>query len=85
MASKTLQIKNIADQKKAPSILLVLFAIDGVSSVDFIPGPNQVNVVFDEDLTSPDEMLRALWSAGHPISAEKPRREATSCCGGCCS
>ncbi len=85
MASRTLQIRNIADQKKAPSILLVLFAIDGVSSVDFIPGPNQVNVVFDEDLTSPDEMIKALWNAGHPIGVERQPKETASCCGGCCS
>jgi hypothetical protein len=85
MASKTLQIRNLVDHSNTPSIMLVLFGINGVSSVDFVPGPNHVNVVFDEDLTSPDELASALRHAGHPINAEKPKSEAVSCCGGCCS
>jgi len=85
MASKTLQIRNLVDHNNTPSIMLVLFAINGVSSVDFVPGPNHVNVVFDEELTSPDELASALQRAGHPISTERLPKEKTSCCGGCCS
>lgn len=85
MASKTLQIQNVPNDSNTSRIILMLFAIDGVNSVDFVPGPNHVEVVFDEALTSPNEIANALRSAGHSISSEKRTRETASCCGGCCS
>jgi allophanate hydrolase subunit 1 len=85
MASKTLQIQNVVNDSNTSRIILMLFSIDGVNSVDFVPGPNHVNIVFDEELTSPDEIASILRNAGHSISAEKRAKETASCCGGCCS
>lgn len=84
MASRTLQIRNIDKQANTPTILIVLLAIDGVSSVNFSEESHHAEIVFDEDITSASTIARTLEASGHSVSRQ-PREEEFSCCGGCCA
>lgn len=67
-----------ADVERITSTLCVL---PGVHGIDMSPGSRQIQIAFDEALTSPQAIIDAAAKAGYRDMKGAP---AGGCCGGCC-
>jgi copper chaperone CopZ len=67
-----------ADVERITNSLCVL---PGVQGIDMSPGSRQIQVAFDETLTSPQAIVEAAARAGYGDLRGAP---AGGCCGGCC-
>lgn len=83
MASKTLQIQNAYGGQHTSRMILTLFAINGVNSVDFEPEPNRVKVVFDDEVISPPQLFAVFQDPGKLVPAAPPARKKIQRCGIC--
>lgn len=62
-------------------VIDALRSLPGVDGVDARYGETRVDINFDENRTSPQEMAAALERAGHP--AREQTRPHGRCCGSC--
>lgn len=82
MKSETMQLLGTLDEAAAMSVARVLNAVNGVSKVAIVTASASVNIDFDEDVTSSQELRAALQQAG--IGMKRPAHgEAGMCCGSC--
>ena len=81
MKSETLQILGALDEAAAMNIARVLNAVNGVSKVNIATAGASVNVDFNDDVTSPQELRAALQQAGFAL--KRAHGEAGMCCGSC--
>lgn len=82
MKSETLQLSGTLDESAAMNVARVLNAVKGVSKVAIVTASASVNIDFDDDVTSTQELRTALQQAG--IGMKKPAHgEAGMCCGSC--
>jgi copper chaperone CopZ len=81
MIHQSLQLASTLDVNGVSTVLKAMRRLPGVDSVEAFPGFSTIDVRFDQDLTSLQEMRATLANVGHP---EKTRRHAEgSCCGSC--
>lgn len=82
MKSETLQFSGTLDEAAAMSIARILNAVDGVQKVAIATATASVDINFDEDVTSVQELHAALQKAGVGMST-RGHKEAGMCCGSC--
>lgn len=82
MKSETLQFSGKLDEAAAMSIARILQAVDGVHKVAIATTTASVDINFDEDVTSVQELHAALQKAGVGTS-KRGHKEAGMCCGSC--
>ncbi|MDQ9171142.1 copper chaperone [Oxalobacteraceae bacterium R-40] len=81
MKSETLQLLGALDEAAALNVARVLNAVNGVSKVVIATASGSVNVDFNNDATSKQELRAVLQRAG--FSLKPVHGEGGSCCGGC--
>lgn len=82
MRSETLPLVGTLDESKALDIAHVLKSVNGVSRIAISTASSSVDVDFDEDLTSVQELRAVLQKAG--LGKAKPAHgEEGMCCGSC--
>lgn len=79
MKSETLSLLNPLDQDGAANAARALAAVKGVLKVSAEAAA--VNVEFDDDVTSLQELRATLQRAG--VSVKKPAHGEGMCCGSC--
>ena len=82
MKSETLKLASPLNESGALQAAQILNSLNGVSKVAIATAAGAVDVAFDENLTSAQELRAVLQKAGFRI---KPvaHGEAGTCCGGC--
>jgi len=82
MKTETLTLASPLDQSAALQAAQLLNSLTGVSKVDIATAAGTVNVIFDGNMTSSQEVRAVLQKAGFRI---KPlaHGEAGMCCGSC--
>lgn len=81
MKSETLQLSGTLDESAAMNVARVLNAVKGVSKVAIVTASASVNIDFDDDVTSTQELRTALQQAG--FGMKRAHGEAGMCCGSC--
>ena len=81
MKSETLQLSGALDEAAAMVAARVLNAVNGVNKVSITTASASVNIDFNEDVTSVQELRAALQNAGFGL--KKAHGEAGMCCGSC--
>jgi copper chaperone CopZ len=82
MKSETLRLLGDLDKTRAMEVGRVLDAVNGVSKVVITTASESVQVDFDENITSIQEVRAALQQAGFGI-ARLAHKEPGMCCGSC--
>jgi len=82
MKSETMQLLGALDEAAAMSVARALNAVNGVSKVAIVTASASVNIDFDEDVTSTQELRTALQQAGFGMK-RAAHGEAGMCCGSC--
>lgn len=77
----SLQLQAPLDMSAVEKMLRTLHAIAGIRAVDVSPGSSQVHVLYDHDVTSPQEISTTVARSGFPLRAAEHR--AGGCCGSC--
>jgi copper chaperone CopZ len=77
----SLQLATPLDLGGVVHVIDALRSLPGVEGVDARYGATRVDVIFDENRTSPQELATALQRAGHPQRA-MPHSHG-HCCGSC--
>lgn len=83
MKSQILLIAETLDHESALTLSHALRAVNGVGSVVCATDSNQVNVAFDEDLTSLQEIETVLGRVGYRLRRAMRAHGEHSCCGSC--
>ncbi|MGV8893059.1 MAG: CCGSCS motif protein [Burkholderiaceae bacterium] len=84
MRSEALKLAGTTTQDCADRVTRKLQNVKGVDSVVVILENNEVNVQFDEEITSSQELQNVLTQAGYALSTKKSAHgENGSCCGSC--
>lgn len=81
MKTENLSLSASLDQSSAMEAAAVLNAISGVSKVAITTATGSIDVSFDEDVTSLQELRAALQKAG--IGAKRRGHGEGMCCGSC--
>lgn len=81
MKSETLQLLGGMDDASAMTAAKALNGISGVSKVAIVTASASINVDFDDEVTSVQELRRALQQAGFAL--KRPAHAEGMCCGGC--
>lgn len=81
MMHHRLQLAEPLDVAGVIRVMDTLRALPGVDSVDAASGAKEVEVGFDEQRTSPQELATVLARSGHAI--ERKPHAGGGCCGGC--
>lgn len=81
MKSETLQLLGALDEAAALNVARVLNAVNGVNKVAIATASASVNVDFNDDVTSAQEMRTVLQQAGFGL--KRAHGEAGTCCGSC--
>ncbi len=82
MKSETLQLSGTLDEATAMNVARVLNTINGVSKVAIATASNSVNIDFDDDVTSVQELRSKLDQAGFGVKKAAHGSEGM-CCGSC--
>ncbi|NMM28783.1 MAG: heavy-metal-associated domain-containing protein [Glaciimonas sp.] len=84
MRSETLKLTGTTTQVRADSVIRKLQSVKGVSGVVVVLENSEVNIQFDDQVTSAQELQNVLVQAGYATSPDKSRHgENGSCCGSC--
>ena len=83
MKSQTLHIADRLNNDSALAITHTLRLVDGVRGVICTAGNSRLQVDFDEDLTSPQEIETVLERAGYRVRSVVGAHASGSCCGSC--
>lgn len=84
MRSETLKLAGTTTQDCADKVTRKLQNVNGVNNVAVVLENSEVNVQFDEEITSSQELQNVLTQAGYALSTKKPAHgENGSCCGSC--
>ncbi|NMM36960.1 MAG: heavy-metal-associated domain-containing protein [Glaciimonas sp.] len=84
MRSETLKLTGTTTQVRADSVIRKLQSVKGVSGVVVVLENSEVNIQFDDQATSAQELQNVLVQAGYATSPDKLRHgENGSCCGSC--
>ncbi|HJV84256.1 MAG TPA: hypothetical protein VJ698_02185 [Noviherbaspirillum sp.] len=82
MKSETLSLSGALDEAGAMTVARVLNAVKGVSKVAIATADAKINIDFDDDVTSLQELRTTLTQAG--VSLKKVAHgEEGMCCGSC--
>lgn len=82
MKSETLQLSGNLDEASAMQVAHALNAINGVSKVAITTAAASVNIDFNEDVTSTQELRAVLQRAGFRVNRLEHGEEGM-CCGSC--
>lgn len=82
MKSETLQFFGKLDEAAAMHIARALHTVEGVGKVSIVTATSSVQIDFDDDVTSVQELRSALDNAGIRLD-KSAHREAGMCCGSC--
>lgn len=82
MKSETLQLSGALDEAAAMNVARVLNDIKGVSKVAIATANGSVDVDFDDDVTSTQELRAMLQRAGFNLK-KSAHGEGGMCCGSC--
>lgn len=82
MKSETLQLLGGMDEASAMTAARALNAVSGVSKVGISTASASINVDFDDEVTSVQELRRALQQVGFALK-RPAHAEAGMCCGSC--
>lgn len=82
MKSETLNLLGTLDEAGAMVIARVLNAVKGVSKVAIVTASASVNIDFDDETTSVQELRAAMQQAGFALK-RAGHGEAGMCCGSC--
>ena len=80
MIRHNMQLADILDLAGVVKVMDALRALPGVEGVDAVSGESHVEVRFDQNRTSLQELGAVLARAGHP---ERKRHIDGRCCGSC--
>lgn len=84
MRSETLKLAGTTTQDCADSVMRKLQNVKGVKGVVVVLDNSEVNIQFDEEVTSTQELQNVLTQAGYALSTKKSAHgENGSCCGSC--
>ena len=84
MQSETLKLAGTTTQDCADKVIHKLQNVKGVNDVVVVLESSEVNVQFDEEITSSQELKNVLTQAGYALSTKKSAHgENGSCCGSC--
>lgn len=78
----SLLLQSQLDASAMNKLVATLHTLDGVAGVRIPADGRSLDVDYDADLTSPQELEAVAARAGHP-SAAPLRHGHGSCCGGC--
>lgn len=81
MIHHSLQLANILDVAGVTKVMDALRAVPGVDAVEAMSGERVVEVRFDQNRTSPQELGAVLTRSGYPQQAA--RHAGGGCCGSC--
>lgn len=81
MIHHSLQLASILDVAGVIKVMDALRAVPGVDAVEAMSGERVVEVRFDQNRTSPQELGAVLARSGYPQQAV--RHGGGSCCGSC--
>lgn len=84
MMSETLKLATALSKDNATQLTHLLQSVQGFTSAAFVPAQNQIQITYDEDRTSLQELETVIDQAGYELVREQRRSDA-GCCGGCCS
>lgn len=82
MKSETLQLLGTLDESAAMNVARVLNTVKGVSKVAISTANASVNIDFNDDITSTQELRAALQQVGFRVKSGA-HGEAGMCCGSC--
>jgi copper chaperone CopZ len=82
MKSETLQLSGTLDEASAINVARVLNTINGVSKVAIATASSSVDIDFNEDITSTQELRTLLQRAGFGVK-KAAHGEGGMCCGSC--
>lgn len=82
MKSETLQLSRALDESSALAIAQILNALNGVSKVAITTTTSAVDISFDENITSMQELRTALKKSGFGTKSIVHGEEGM-CCGSC--
>lgn len=84
MRSEILKLTGTKNQDCADNVTRALLGVKGVSNAVVVLEKSEVNVQFDDQITSTQELQNVLAQAGYAVSTEKSvHGENGSCCGSC--
>ncbi|MGV8899804.1 MAG: heavy-metal-associated domain-containing protein [Burkholderiaceae bacterium] len=84
MRSETLKLAGTTTQDCADTVTRKLQNVKGVNGVVVVLENSEVNVQFDEEITSSQELQNVLTQSGYILSTKKSvHGENGSCCGSC--
>ena len=75
-----LQLARALDQAGVIHVMDALRAVPGVDAVEAVSGGSSVEIRFDQDRTSVEELSAVLARSGYPVPVA---RTAGRCCGSC--
>lgn len=81
MKSETLQLLGTLDEASAMNAAQALKGISGVSKVSISTANASIDVDFDDEITSTQELRRSLQQAGFAL--KRPAHAEGMCCGSC--
>lgn len=81
MIHHSLHLANILDAAGAIKVMDALCSVPGVDGVEVMSGESVVEVRFDQNRTSPQELGAVLARSGYP--QQSARHAAGGCCGAC--
>jgi copper chaperone CopZ len=82
MKSETLQLSGTLDEASAINVARVLNTINGVSKVAIATASSSVDIDFNEDINSTQELRTMLQQAGFGVK-KAAHGEGGMCCGSC--
>lgn len=80
MTTYSLRLASILDVAGVTRVLNALHAVPGVNAAEATPGQSVIDIRFDQDRTSVQELNSVLAKAGYPQTA---RHADGKCCGSC--
>jgi copper chaperone CopZ len=83
MMSHTLHLASSIDKEAAARLSSALKNVRGIHTVDIPPDGKKVRVIFDDGLTSVQELAAVMERAGHANTEARTAHGAGGCCGGC--
>ncbi|WP_305825670.1 hypothetical protein [Massilia brevitalea] len=77
----SLQLNAVLDQSGVDKMLGVLRTMAGIRTVEIAAGSSRVELRYDDDLTSPQEIDTTISRSGFPLLQRATR--TGGCCGSC--
>lgn len=77
----SLQLNAVLDHSGVDKMLGVLKTMAGIRTVEIAAGSSRVELQYDDDLTSPQEIDTTISRSGFPLQQRAAR--SGGCCGSC--